>query len=59
MARIILLAVAALFILSCGNANNPDPYTKDSTAGKTNNVTGMPDSLHATDTGVIRRDTLR
>jgi PBP1b-binding outer membrane lipoprotein LpoB len=59
MARIILLAISALFILSCGNANNPDPYTKDSTAGKTNTVSGTPDTLHVTDTGVLRRDTLR
>ncbi len=58
MGRIILIAALVVFTLSCGNRENPDSYTGDSTAGKTSTVSGLPDSAMVSDSATRLSDSI-
>jgi hypothetical protein len=55
MKKLYLSGALYLLITACGGkSTNPDPYTKDSTAGQVNSVSGQPDSIGIVDTGAVR-----
>jgi hypothetical protein len=58
MGRIFLIAAIGIVLVSCGNQHNPDPYTRDSTAGKTSTVSGVPDSAMVHDSATRLSDSL-
>ncbi|MBV9987802.1 MAG: hypothetical protein JO301_08985 [Chitinophagaceae bacterium] len=59
MLRILISIFCALPVLSCSSAGDPKPVAKDSSAIKSGNLTGTPDSIPLSDTATMHRDTLR